>query len=318
MALIEIKNLQKIYDSGEVQVKALRGVSLAIEQGILVAIMGTSGSGKSTLMNILGCLDRPSDGTYFLDGTDVSKLSRDELADIRNRVIGFVFQSFNLLSRTSAQENVELPLIYGGVPRAERHRRSREALIKVGLEKRMDHHPSQLSGGQQQRVAIARAIVGNPRLVLADEPTGNLDSRTSVEVMAIFQDLVKTGITVVLVTHEPDIAEYAHRVITVRDGHICADVTHPPLDAAEQLKIMPDPDEELTQGNVPHSTQRLPEKETADSSAISEPSNFKNFSKTSTRSTSSNSPTQANFPKCKSSSSATAEASVTLDEERST
>ena len=253
MALIEINNLQKIYDSGEVQVRALRGVSLAIEPGMLVAIMGTSGSGKSTLMNILGCLDRPTSGTYLLDGTDVSKLSRDELADIRNRFIGFVFQNFNLLARTSAQENVELPLVYAGVPRAERHVRSREALIKVGLEKRMDHHPSQLSGGQQQRVAIARAIAGKPRLLLADEPTGNLDSRTSVEVMGIFQDLVKAGITVVLVTHEPDIAEYAHRVITVRDGHICADITHDPLDAHEQLKLIPDPDEELAKGGVPTS-----------------------------------------------------------------
>ena len=253
MALIEIRDLQKIYDSGEVQVKALRGVSLAIEPGMLVAIMGTSGSGKSTLMNILGCLDRPTSGTYLLDGTDVSKLSRDELADIRNRVIGFVFQNFNLLARTSAQENVELPLVYAGVPRAERHVRSREALIKVGLEKRMDHHPSQLSGGQQQRVAIARAIAGKPRLLLADEPTGNLDSRTSVEVMGIFQDLVKSGITVVLVTHEPDIAEYADRVITVRDGHICADISHPPLDAREQLKLIPDPDAELAKGAVPTS-----------------------------------------------------------------
>ena len=250
MALIEIKDLRKTYDSGEVQVKALRGVSLAIEQGKLVAIMGTSGSGKSTLMNILGCLDRPTDGTYLLDGTDVSKLNRNQLADIRNHVIGFVFQNFNLLARTSAQENVELPLVYAGVGRAERHERSREALIKVGLGKRMDHHPSQLSGGQQQRVAIARAIAGRPRLILADEPTGNLDSRTSVEVMAIFQSLVKSGITVVLVTHEPDIATYAERVITVRDGHICSDITHEPVDASEQLKTMPDPDAELSAGSA--------------------------------------------------------------------
>lgn len=258
MALIEIKDLQKTYDSGEVQVRALRGVSLSVEQGTSLAIMGTSGSGKSTLMNLLGCLDRPTGGTYLLDGVDVSRLGRDELADIRNRVIGFVFQNFNLLSRTSAQENVELPLIYAGVGRAERHRRAREALDRVGLGERVTHHPSQLSGGQQQRVAIARALVGNPRLILADEPTGNLDSRTSVEVMAIFQDLVTAGMTVVLVTHEPDIAEYAERVITVRDGLICGDVRHAPKCALEQLKALPDPDAESSRGKISQSADHTP------------------------------------------------------------
>ncbi|HEY8145288.1 MAG TPA: ABC transporter ATP-binding protein [Kofleriaceae bacterium] len=223
MALIEIRDLHKTYDSGDVQVHALRGVSLDIEAGESVAIMGSSGSGKSTLMNILGCLDRPTSGSYRLDGEEVARLSRDRLADIRNRTLGFVFQSFNLLSRTSAVENVELPLVYAGVGRRERRARALEALEMVGLGDRSDHRPNQLSGGQQQRVAIARAIVNRPRLILADEPTGNLDSATSVEIMGVLANLVGSGITVVLVTHEPDIAAQAARVIDVRDGLIRSD-----------------------------------------------------------------------------------------------
>jgi putative ABC transport system ATP-binding protein len=217
-ALLEIDKVTKAYQLGDVPVQVLHGVSLTIEPGESVAIMGASGSGKSTLMNILGCLDRPSSGRYVLDGRDVSRLSRGELAEVRNRTIGFVFQNFNLLSRTSAVENVELPMVYAGVSTRERTRRAKAALEKVGLGQRMDHHPSQLSGGQQQRVAIARALVTNPKLILADEPTGNLDSRTSVEIMALFQELGHSGITVVLVTHENDIAAYARRVIVLKDG----------------------------------------------------------------------------------------------------
>ncbi len=223
MSLIFLDRIEKTYGSGDAAVHALRGVSLRIEQGEFVAIMGSSGSGKSTLMNILGCLDRPTRGTYTLDGRDVSTASRSELAVVRNRVLGFVFQSFNLLPRTSAQENVELPLLYADVPSRDRRKRAREALERVGLGARVGHHPNQLSGGQQQRVAIARALVTEPKVILADEPTGNLDSRTSTEVMAIFQELGKAGITVVLVTHEPDIAEYASRVIVVRDGLVQSD-----------------------------------------------------------------------------------------------
>ena len=223
MPLIEIRDLHKTYDSGDVQVHALRGVSLDIEAGESVAIMGSSGSGKSTLMNILGCLDRPTSGSYRLDGEEVARLGRDRLADIRNKTLGFVFQSFNLLSRTSAVENVELPLVYAGVGRRERRARALEALEMVGLGQRSDHRPNQLSGGQQQRVAIARAIVTRPRVILADEPTGNLDSATSVEIMGVLADLVGSGITVVLVTHEPDIAAHAARVIDVRDGLIRSD-----------------------------------------------------------------------------------------------
>ena len=223
MPLIEIRDLPKTYDSGDVQVHALRGVSLDIEAGESVAIMGSSGSGKSTLMNILGCLDRPTSGSYRLDGEEVARLGRDRLADIRNKTLGFVFQSFNLLSRTSAVENVELPLVYAGVGRRERRARALEALEMVGLGQRSDHRPNQLSGGQQQRVAIARAIVTRPRVILADEPTGNLDSATSVEIMGVLADLVGSGITVVLVTHEPDIAAHAARVIDVRDGLIRSD-----------------------------------------------------------------------------------------------
>jgi putative ABC transport system ATP-binding protein len=231
MPLVDVRGITRIYRMGEVDVHALRGVDLAIDDGEFVAIMGTSGSGKSTLMNILGCLDRPTIGRYVLDGVDVSGLGRAALAGVRNRTIGFVFQSFQLLARTSAQENVELPLVYAGVSSAERSKRAAEALKRVGLGDRRLHHPNQLSGGQQQRVAIARAIVGRPRLLLADEPTGALDSRTSVEVMALLQELGREGLTVVLVTHEPDVAAHAARMITMRDGEIRSDVRQEPVAA---------------------------------------------------------------------------------------
>ncbi|XXF79636.1 ABC transporter ATP-binding protein [Myxococcaceae bacterium GXIMD 01537] len=221
--LIELRSVRKVYRSGDVEVHALRGVDFSVGTGDFVAIMGSSGSGKSTLMNILGCLDRPSAGEYWLDGREVARLDRDSLARVRNRTLGFVFQSFNLLARTSALENVELPLVYAGVPARERRSRAREALERVGLGARLDHHPRQLSGGQQQRVAIARALVSRPRVILADEPTGNLDSRTTVEVMALFQELRAEGLTLVLVTHEPDVAEYTERVVVVRDGSIVSD-----------------------------------------------------------------------------------------------
>ncbi len=238
--LIELVDVTKVYTTGDVQVRALQGVSLTIREGEFVAVMGSSGSGKSTLMNILGCLDRPTAGTYLLAGREVSRMNKNELADVRNQVLGFVFQNFNLLSRTSALENVELPLVYAGIGSKERHRRATESLTRVGLEKRLDHNPNQLSGGQQQRVAIARALVSRPRVILADEPTGNLDSRTSIEVMALFQELGKTGITVALVTHEPDIAEYASRVIVVKDGFIQSDITHEPKPAV--VPPLPDVD----------------------------------------------------------------------------
>ncbi|HEX8407262.1 MAG TPA: ABC transporter ATP-binding protein [Thermoanaerobaculia bacterium] len=223
--VIEITNLVKVYKLGEVEVRALDGVDLRIDEGDFVAIMGPSGSGKSTLMNIIGCLDRPTSGSYVLDGSDVSALSRDQRAIIRNAKIGFVFQSFNLLARTSSLENVELPLLYADVTltRSQRKEAAREALHRVGLAGREGNHPSQLSGGQQQRVAIARALVTSPALLLADEPTGNLDSRTSVEIMGIFQDLNDEGKTVVLITHEPDIAQHAKRIVHVRDGLIQQD-----------------------------------------------------------------------------------------------
>jgi putative ABC transport system ATP-binding protein len=248
--VIELDNIHKTYEMGDVQVHALRGVSLTIREGEFVAIMGASGSGKSTTMNIIGCLDRPTKGTYILDGQDVSEMSKDERADIRSRKIGFVFQGFNLLSRTSALENVELPMLYAGVSGAQRHQRAMESLAAVGLAGREQNHPNQLSGGQQQRVAVARALVNDPALILADEPTGNLDSRTSVEVMEIFQRLNRErGITLVLVTHEHDIAQYAQRVVIFKDGKIKKDYrVEDQRDAAEELRNLPaieeDEDEE--------------------------------------------------------------------------
>ena len=224
VAVVETRELVKTYRMGDVEVPALRGISLSIGPGDFLAVMGASGSGKSTFMNLIGCLDRPTRGAYLLGGRDVGKLSRDQLARVRGQQIGFVFQGFNLLPRTSALENVELPLLYQGIASRERHRRASEALERVGLGDRLDHSPAQLSGGQQQRVAIARALVNRPTLLLADEPTGNLDSRTSVEVMGIFQDLNEQGLTVLLVTHEPDIAEHARRVVTFKDGLLLSDV----------------------------------------------------------------------------------------------
>ena len=239
--VIQLDHIHKTYTMGDVDVHALRGISLTIREGEFVAIMGASGSGKSTTMNIISCLDPPSRGTYILDSQDVSKMTRDERADVRCQKIGFVFQGFNLLSRTSALENVELPMLYLGVKTTERDRRARKALAAVGLAGRERNHPNQLSGGQQQRVAVARALVNNPALILADEPTGNLDSRTSVEVMEIFQRLNRErGITLVLVTHEPDIAQYAQRVVVFSDGRIKDDYQiDRPRDAAEELKNLP-------------------------------------------------------------------------------
>ncbi len=240
-ALIRLEGVHKIYDLGEVQVHALRGVSLEILAGEFVAVMGASGSGKSTLMNILGCLDRPTRGHYYLDGNDVSQFSKVELARIRNRKLGFVFQQFNLLARTSALENVELPTIYAGTTPQEREQRARESLSRVGLADRAHHFPSQLSGGQQQRVAIARALVNRPTILLADEPTGNLDSRTSVEIMDILQRLnEEEGLTVVLVTHEQDIAQYAKRALDFRDGKLRRDIpVRDRLIAREVLPTLP-------------------------------------------------------------------------------
>lgn len=224
-AVIKLIGVHKVYHTGEVDVHAVRGVSLEIGRGEFVAIMGASGSGKSTLMNILGCLDRPTSGAYLLDGIDVSQLARDQLADIRNQKIGFVFQGFNLLSRTSALENVQLPMLYEHRRASgdELNDRARKALGIVGLADRADHHPNQLSGGQQQRVAIARALVNEPALLLADEPTGNLDSQTSIEIMGVFQKLNEQGITIIMVTHELDIAQYSKRNVIMRDGHIITD-----------------------------------------------------------------------------------------------
>jgi len=238
-AVIRIQDIHKTYHTGEVDVHAVRGVSLDIAQGEFVAIMGASGSGKSTMMNILGCLDRPTQGRYFLDGTDVSELSREELADIRNQKIGFVFQGFNLLSRTSALENVELPMLYARDHLSAHSilEKANHALEIVGLVDRAGHHPSQLSGGQQQRVAIARALVNQPAMVLADEPTGNLDSRTSIEIMGVFQKLNDDGITIVMVTHELDIARFTKRNVVMRDGCVVSDVlVNHRLIAAEELR----------------------------------------------------------------------------------
>jgi putative ABC transport system ATP-binding protein len=223
---VRLDEVRKTYRSGEVEVHAVRGVSIDIAQGEFVALMGSSGSGKSTLMNILGCLDRPTAGRYYLDGEDVSSLNRDELADVRNRKLGFVFQNFNLLARTSALENVELPLLYSNqaLTSAQLRDKAEQVLAAVGLQGRGDHTPSQLSGGQQQRVAIARALINDPEVLLADEPTGNLDSRTSVEVMEIFQSLNEKGITIIMVTHEPDIASYARRNIVMKDGQVRNDL----------------------------------------------------------------------------------------------
>jgi putative ABC transport system ATP-binding protein len=244
---IRLEGVHKTYNLGEVQVQALRGVSLEIYPGEFVAVMGASGSGKSTLMNILGCLDRPTRGKYFLDGTDVSSFTKRQLAKIRNSKIGFVFQQFNLLSRTSALENVELPTIYAGISFAERESRARQALERVGLADRAGHFPSQLSGGQQQRVAIARALVNSPSLLLADEPTGNLDSRTSIEIMDIFQRLNEDhGLTVIIVTHEPDIALYVKRALEFRDGRMLRDTPiREHLLAREVLPTLPSLDEEV-------------------------------------------------------------------------
>lgn len=225
--IIGIEAIRKVYQVGSVEVRALDGVSLQIHENEYVAIMGPSGSGKSTLMNILGCLDTPTSGTYVLNGTDVSEMLDDELADIRNREIGFVFQTFNLLPRYTALENVELPLIYSGIPKLERRERAVKALESVDLGGRMDHKPNELSGGQRQRVAVARALVNRPAIILADEPTGNLDSKTSVDIMRLFEEIYMRGNTIIVVTHEEDIAQHARRIIRLRDGLIESDVTNP-------------------------------------------------------------------------------------------
>lgn len=251
-ASISVRELTKVYDLGEVKVRALRGVTVDIHEGEFVAVIGPSGSGKSTFMHILGCLDRPSTGKYMLDGDDVSKLSKNALAKVRNQKIGFVFQGFNLLSRTTALDNVELPLLYNsdGMRGKERHRRAKAALESVGLSDRAGHHPNQLSGGQQQRVAIARSLINEPAILLADEPTGNLDTRTSIEVMDIFQRLnTERGITVLLITHERDIAEYGTRIIAFRDGKIVSDEQNEVRRlAADELAALPVDDDNEGQG----------------------------------------------------------------------
>jgi putative ABC transport system ATP-binding protein len=238
MSIISLSNLTKTYQMGDNTVHALRSVSLDVERGEFVTIIGPSGSGKSTMMHVLGCLDRPTSGQFLLNGRDVSSLPRDELAGIRNKQIGFVFQGFNLLPRTTALENVEVPLLYNHpvVSAAERHKRALAALTAMGLEERAHHHPSQLSGGQQQRVAIARALVNEPNLILADEPTGNLDTKTSIEVMALLQELrEKRTITVVLITHDMDVARYGTRIVSIRDGQIVSDRSNTPARAAEAV-----------------------------------------------------------------------------------
>src|SRR6187401_1399168 len=265
MSVISIRNLIKTYTLGDNEVKALAGVSFDVQAGEFLAVTGPSGSGKSTLMHILGCLDRPTSGAYLLDGRDVSHMTKDQLAEVRNRKIGFVFQGFNLLSRTTALDNVELPLLYNAgkdrLKTAERHKRAKEVLEIVGLGKRMDHYPNQLSGGQQQRVAIARALINEPSILLADEPTGNLDTRTSIEVMDIFQKLnLERGITVVLITHEMDIAEHGTRFVKFRDGRIQIDqqITERRI-AAEELKDLPPADDDNS--HVPPSVAEQKPKE---------------------------------------------------------
>ncbi len=264
--VIRLENVFKTYDLGEIQVQALRGVTLEIYEGEFVAVMGPSGSGKSTVMNILGCLDRPTRGHYYLDGVDVSQMSKSELAHIRNKKLGFVFQQFNLLSRTSALENVELPTVYAGIAPEERSKRALESLTRVGLAERAGHHPSQLSGGQQQRVAIARGLVNRPAILLADEPTGNLDSRTSVEIMDILQTLnIEQGITIVLVTHEPDIAQYAKRTLEFRDGKLRKDnIVQNRSIAREVLLTLPTAEEQAAEDAVDNARQ---EKIAADKAA---------------------------------------------------
>ncbi len=238
--IIEVADLSKNYEMGENVVRALQGANLTVEEGEFVAIMGPSGSGKSTFMNLIGCLDRPTSGKYWLNGEEVSRMGDNQLADVRNRYIGFVFQTFNLLPRTSGLLNVELPLLYAGVKRGVRSERATKALERVGLKDRMSHKPNELSGGQQQRVAIARAIVNNPVLLLADEPTGALDTRTSEEIMALFQDLNAQGMTVMIVTHEEDVANHCKRIIRFRDGQVIGDEQHPnPIDARAKIAAQP-------------------------------------------------------------------------------
>ena len=249
--VISLTDVSRIYRPGDVELRALDHVSLTVEEGEFVAVMGSSGSGKSTLMNIVGCLDRPTAGSYTLAGRPVAKMSRAELARIRNRMLGFVFQQFNLLARTSALENVELPLEYAGMGGRARRRKAIAALDRMGLGDRHDHHPNQLSGGQQQRVAIARAIVNDPKVILADEPTGALDSRTSVDVMMIFQELWRSGITVVLVTHEPDVAEFASRVIVMRDGRVLSDRAQKPKKAEHRPPALSPESSQAASAEVP-------------------------------------------------------------------
>lgn len=246
-AVIEVEDVKKIYKVGPSEVHALAGVSLTIYRNEYVAIMGPSGSGKSTLMNILGCLDTPSEGRYILNGTDVSKMQDDQLADTRNREIGFVFQTFNLLPRYTALENVVLPLIYAGVPKGERLERGRAALTSVGLEERMEHKPNEMSGGQRQRVAVARALINDPAIILADEPTGNLDTKTSIDIMQLFERIYGSGNTIIVVTHEEDIAQHARRIVRLRDGKIERDEVnlHPVHVGAEELRRLQQREEQL-------------------------------------------------------------------------